>query len=348
MLKFKKSKSDTGIGNAPVIEYICLLTDNVRIQMTKKGILFEPWAMGDALIAASILAVRPSEFVLVCQHKWHEIILGAIGGVDNSDLIGIATSYESKNNKARLEYVVDPEAHQFDGSPVYSIRGDVRDYFVAKRIFRKSTVHMSGWVPFIARKIPLFDLPYRYGLLGVKNRYEMWMDLLGMDFGELRRYYADELSKPKNVTGLVGIHIGAQWRSKQFPYVRKLAEAIQERGKSVHILAGQNDTLPDDVAASDVKVVMGKELVAELKNYEFVVTNDSGPMHLAPLLGVRTVAVGAVSNIEFWAPPSVHIVCGDKIPRGYAPISSYWSDGVVEGWPRPEDIAALLQRWKLI
>jgi hypothetical protein len=316
--------------------------------MIKKGILFEPWAMGDALIAASVLAVRPGDFVLVCQKKWHEIILGAIESVDASDLFGVATSYESKHDKAWMKYSVDPGAYQFDGSPVYSIRGDVRDYFVAKRIFRKSAVHMSGWVSFVARKIPLIDLPYRYGLLGVKNRYEMWMNLLGLDFGELKDYYATELSNRKNSTGTVGIHIGAQWRSKQFPHVRKLAELIKERGKNVHILAGRNDPLPDGVPHSAIKFLMGKELVDELKTIDFVVTNDSGPMHLAALLGIHTVAVGAVSNIEFWAPPSVHIVCGDNIPRGYAPISSYWSDDVAEGWPSPEQIAALLGNWKLI
>ena len=316
--------------------------------MRKKGILFEPWALGDALIAASVFTLRPNDFVLVCQKKWHPIILDAIESIKPEDMIGIEASYEPKNSKARVEYSVDPEAKQFDGSPVYSIRGDVRDYYVAKRIFRHSSVRMSGWLPFAARKIPLIDLLFTSGLFRVRNRYEMWMRLLGLDVEELKRYYAARLNMQKKVTGIVGIHVGAQWRSKQFPQVGKLAELIHERGKNVQILAGRNDRLPEGISPSAVKVLMGKELADQLRNYDFVVTNDSGPMHLAPLLGVRTVAVGAVANIDIWAPPSTYIIPGEKMPRGYAPISSYWSDTVTEGWPSPEEIIALLEKWKLV
>jgi hypothetical protein len=311
---------------------------------SRKRILFEPWALGDALIAASALALRPGDYVLVCQEKWHPIILEALPTAAASDLIAIRASYEAKNGSG-LGCIIDPRCRDLNGSDVFSIRGDLRDYYLARTIFGKSKVRMRGWIPFLARKLPLFDLPFRHGLFQVKNRYRMWLDLLGIDPGELERLYAP---RPRPATGKAAIHVGAQWRSKQFPEVKRLAALLAERGLTVELLAGEGDPLPEGVAAEQVRVVMGQALVSRLKAYDFVVTNDSGPMHLAALLGVPTVAVGRSSNIDCWAPPPVLTVASEKMPKGYAPMRGYWSGQGVAGWPAPERIVARLVEGKLL
>jgi len=315
--------------------------------MTQKRILFEPWALGDALIAASALALRPDQFVLVCQNKWHPIILDAVGSAKALDLVGIETSYEAKLKKSGVACTIDDRFKEFDGCPVYSIRGDLRDYYLARTIFRNSAVHMNGWIPFFARKVALFDLPFRYGLFEAKNRYRMWMDLLKIDCSELQGYYRS-LAAGRESTGTAAIHIGAQWKSKQFPAVRKLAALLRESGKGVEILSGEGDPLPEGVSASQVRVVMGRELVARLREYDFVVANDSGPMHLAALLGVPTVAVGCSSNLDCWAPPSVLKVSAEKMPKGYAPVSDYFSEQDAKGWPAPEKIVEILRNRELL
>ena len=315
--------------------------------MNRKAILFEPWAMGDALIAASALALRPDELVLVCQSRWHQIVLDAIPDLEAASLIGIETSYEAKSGKSGVTCSIDPRFKELNGAPVYSIRGDVRDYYLARKIFDRSRVRMTGWIPFVARKIPFFDLPFRHGICQAKNRYRMWMDLLGLEWAELESYYRCA-AKDRASAGAVAIHVGAQWKSKQFPRVGELAALLRQAGKRVEILAGEGDPLPQGVSPSQVQVAMGRDLVERLKGCEFAVTNDSGPMHLAALLGAPTVAVGCSSNLACWAPPGVITVCAEKMPKGYAPSPGYWSEEDAKGWPAPEEIMQALRNGKLL
>lgn len=316
--------------------------------MKQKRILFEPWALGDALIAASALALRPEEFVLVCQAKWHSILLEALPAIKPSCLVGIETSYEAKTGKSGISCSIDGSFEEFNGTPVYSIRGDLRDYLLAKRVFDRSEVHMTGWMPFIARKFPLFDLPFRYGLFEVRNRYRMWMDLLGIAWAELEERYR-AAAAGRETTGTVAVHLGAQWRSKQFPRVAALVSLLRQSGKQVEILAGEGDPLPDGLGVSEVRVVMGRALVERLKGCDFAVCNDSGPMHLAALLGVPTLAVGLSSNLVCWAPPGVATLCAGKMPRGYAPLPGYWSERQgAKGWPAPEEIVQALKNRGLV
>lgn len=315
--------------------------------MTQKSILFEPWALGDTLIAASALALSPAEFVLVCQSKWHPIVSEAVGSAAQLDLIGIETSYEAKSGKKGIACSIDSRFNEYNGCPVYSIRGDLRDYYLARKIFTRSAVRMNGWLPFLARKLPLVDLPYRMGLFPVRNRYRMWTDLLGLDFARLEgRYLAGR--DQRRALGRVALHVGSQWKSKQYPAVAGLAALLRDSGREVEILAGEGDPLPEGVAAREVRVVMGRELVASLTGYDFVVANDSGPMHLAALLGTPTVAIGLGANLDCWAPPGALLVKGEGMPRGYAPRRGYWSERGLAGWPAPERVLEELRKGRLL
>jgi hypothetical protein len=123
---------------------------------------------------------------------------------------------------------------------------------------------------------------------------------------------------------------------------------LRQNGKEVDILAGEGDPLPEGVSAAQLEVVMGRELVARLREYDFLVANDSGPMHLAAMLGVPTVALACGSNLDCWAPPGVLKVKAETMPRGYAPASGYWSDRALPGWPAPETVVNMLRNGKLV
>lgn len=267
--------------------------------------------------------------------------------MDRQDLIAIETSYQAKYGKSGVSCSIDPRAQELNGAPLYSIRGDLRDYYLARKVFSESALHMTGWLPFLARKIPLFDLPFRFGLLRATNRYRMWMELLGLECRELEELYRGARAA-RTGNGRAAIHLGAQWRSKQFPAVRELASLLERGGKPVDILAGEGDPLPRGLSGSQVQVVMGRDLVARLRRYDFAVTNDSGPMHLAALLGVPTVALGLTSNLECWAPPGVLQVKGEAMPRGYAPARGYWSEKGAKGWPTPEKVLEEIRHAQLI
>jgi ADP-heptose:LPS heptosyltransferase len=80
------------------------------------------------------------------------------------------------------------------------------------------------------------------------------------------------------------------------------------------------------------------ELVEHLRCARYVVTNDSGPMHLAAYLGCQTLALFRGSNVLEWLPPGAEALSSAAAPNGYRPVRGYWSDQVLPGWPSPDEV----------
>jgi len=137
----------------------------------------------------------------------------------------------------------------------------------------------------------------------------------------------------------VAIHVGAQWRSRQYPQAAALRDLLENRGLRVTILACPGDQLPSDVDESHTRRVKDADLVDALQEADLSVTNDSGPMHLSAFLGCRTLALARVSNIDEWLPPGVAVMAGARLPRGYRPERSYTTDTILAGWPEPGAVA---------
>jgi hypothetical protein len=307
-------------------------------------LLFEPWNLGDAIIAASVARLAPDRFILACNSRWHEVL--NLASRDSINLLpldlpyvwrtgkkyfsqGDSTSSGSKFSKAQLRSM-----------EVISIRGDVRDWLAARSIFGGAAFSFSGWRPFLARKISIFDRPFASGALPIRNRYRAWAEAVGIPFCEIEESYKP--GHKHDAEAPVVIHVGAQWRSKQYPHVAELLDILKKTGRRVVILAGPDDPLPPGISADTVQRPRWPELVERLRNARHVITNDSGPMHLASFLGCRTVALSRCSNIMEWLPPGVTALSSPCAPRGYRPIPGYWSDQVLPDWSLPGEIMARL------
>jgi lipopolysaccharide heptosyltransferase I len=93
----------------------------------------------------------------------------------------------------------------------------------------------------------------------------------------------------------------ARWRTKRWPIDRfsRLTDLVQESGTTVVIIGGEGDIPEIRRMQSSMKthpvVVAGKttlkQLAALLKRARLLVTNDSGPMHLAVAVGTPVVAL---------------------------------------------------------
>ncbi len=153
-------------------------------------------------------------------------------------------------------------------------------------------------------------------------------------------FYQQKLPAP--ATPLVTIHIGAQWRSKQYPHVAKLVDLLA-RICQVQIVAAPGDPRPDGIADTDVRRLIDRELVDAFRASSHVIVNDSGPMHLAAILRCPTHPVARISAIEEWLPPATIPIMAKAAPRGYRPHPNYMSDFVAEGWPSPEDLVRQMQ-----
>ncbi|MGH8094366.1 MAG: glycosyltransferase family 9 protein [Chthoniobacterales bacterium] len=301
-------------------------------------IFFEPWSLGDVIIAAAALRELSEPAALACHPSWHALLRCALAEKPDLDLIAIDLPYTRRNRVHPFESGPDAAGlATSEPTTVLSIRGDFRDLAAAHKLLPKARVRMNGWLRFFGRKSAIVNFPFAVGLCPVENRYRSWARLAGVAYSQIEATYRRKQAQAAT-TNRVAIHIGAQWRSKQYPDVSDLRDALGELGVSVRILAGPGDLRPRGVSENEVTRVADEALVEELRSARHVITNDSGPMHVAAFLGCRTVAVVRTSPIEEWAPPATEIVRSPETPRGYRPDRRYMSDEVLPGWPSPSSV----------
>ena len=286
-------------------------------------VFFEPWGLGDAIIAAAVAREVPAA-VLACQAQWQPLLPLA-------QFVTTSLPYTTRNRRHFADWG-DAAPLLTEPCEILNIRGDLRDWFAAKRLFPRGRRRFNGWLQFAPHYVGWLD----WQLRPVRNRYQAWAELAGVTFAQLEQSYRRrQANGPRN--GRVVIHIGAGRRCRQYPHFAALAALLRQRGFEPVLLAGPGDPLP-----AGARCVSGAELVQALRDAEWVIANDSGPMHLAALLGCRTVALARVTNIHEWLPPATRFVASPLMPRGYRMDPRYNSDEVLSGWPSPEQVVAAL------
>ncbi len=319
-----------------------MLDDNRTLRGPVTAI-FEPWGLGDALIAAAAAREMSDKFTLFCSSKWHPLIRAATkGALDLQAAEGTYTYRGSPQSLSQfftafLNKVSVLRTSNTNLSEVLSIRGDPRDWLLIKRTFPGIKTHMTGWLCFLAKQISVIDWLYRLGLLKVHNRYSKWEELVGLPKGSIEKSYLSKriVNVPKKPGLHFIIHLGAQWRSKQYPFVNELRVLLSERGYKITLVAGPRDPLPAGITEEMVIRPTPDDLIPLLQSAHWVISNDSGPMHLSAFIGVKTVVIALVSNIEEWLPPGAIAICSNRMPKGYRPMRDYATDKTLEGWPEP-------------
>jgi hypothetical protein len=306
--------------------------------MSHVDVLFEPWSLGDAIVAAATAREDPKRFVLVCDQRWVDLIESA--QPPGSDLLVLGLHLPYTMRQARTKFAM-PDGLRLrqsflDVRTVYNIRGDLRDFRAARMLFPKARIRQSGLYTFLARRCGPVDLPARFGLVAIRNRYKAWTDLTDIAFERVAERYATKIQEaPRSAI----IHIGAQWRSKQYPYVLQLIRKLERQGIETIVAGGPGD-MPMAGVHIDRPDLTGSELLRCFRSAGLVIANDSGPMHVAAYLGCRTLCVAGTANLKEWLPPAVHAVVSDTMPNGYRPMPNYMSDQVHSRWPDPEAVAA--------
>jgi hypothetical protein len=302
-----------------------------------QDVMFEPWSMGDAIIAAAVAREDPERFALLCDNRWVELIRMGLPTDSALQIRGVHLPYtvrEAKNKYSLPSGLTIPD--DISGvKTVFNIRGDVRDRRASRRLFPNAKIRQSGWFGFLARRSAAIDLLVEYGLVKVRNRYKAWCDLTGVPFDSVVGRY--EMKSSPLWTKVV-IHIGAQWRSKRYPHVLDLEHELRKHGIETAIIRGPGDPLPFDLSMDLCPEMSGAELIECLRSASVVVTNDSGPMHLAAYLGCNVICIGSVSNLAEWIPPGVCAITSSDIPKGYRPLPNYMSDHAVSSWPPPSAV----------
>ena len=123
-----------------------------------------------------------------------------------------------------------------------------------------------------------------------------------------------------NPTGPVVIHPGSGAKRKCWPADRFLAlvERLRVSGRNVRVLAGEVELetwTPGELERFSAAATLARpatyvELFDELTGASAFVGNDTGPSHLAGIIGVPTVTLFGPSNATHWRPlgPRVHVL----------------------------------------
>jgi ADP-heptose:LPS heptosyltransferase len=297
-------------------------------------VIFEPWALGDAIIAASAARQLKQKTLVVIQSKYLGIITDLLAEAKNVSVMGINLKYTERAKGKR--FIVDALRQNSAGIStkyVYSIRGDFRDHLIASRLFPKSKILTNGWIGFFARRIKFFDRLLTIFKIQVKNRYELWDRLLNLDSQKIKNLPAIASQEKKTERKII-IHIGAQWRSKAYPDVYTLARNLTQLDYNCIIGYGPGD--PPPRWEGKIMFLEDKNCITEFLNCQLIITNDSSAMHLAAFLGRPTLVIASISNIQEWIPPGVIAVCSTDMPTSYTPKNNYMSDSNDALWPHPD------------
>jgi ADP-heptose:LPS heptosyltransferase len=127
---------------------------------------------------------------------------------------------------------------------------------------------------------------------------------------------------------IVLLHPGGHYESQRWPVERfaEVAAGLARPDRWCALLGGPSD---EELlrAASGVPVARlsdFRELAGALTHAHLLVCNNSGPLHAACALGVRTVSTLGPTDAAVWGPPPPH-----QILKG-EPVSSIASRDVLE------------------
>jgi ADP-heptose:LPS heptosyltransferase len=143
----------------------------------------------------------------------------------------------------------------------------------------------------------------------------------------LKSIAARGVGAARSDSGDVLVHPGSGGEHKCWPVARfvKLVEKLKKKKFMVRVLLGEVEM--ERFGADEVKQLEGVAEVArpqtyvqlfnELRHSSVVVANDSGPGHLAGIIGVKTVSIFGASDPRIWKPlgPRVKVVKGEAMEK---------------------------------
>jgi len=156
----------------------------------------------------------------------------------------------------------------------------------------------------------------------------------------------------------VGFHLGANWEPKRWPldHFSKLADQINEKWSYTIVVTGSAtdgplfEQLSAKIQKARIVSLVGKTdlrvLGAVYKRAQFVVSSDSGPMHIASGVGTPIVAIFGPTNPQFTGPRGTgKMVILNYVPEGYQ--TPFVGKKVPEGWMEaitPEQVVQAIEK----
>ena len=145
-------------------------------------------------------------------------------------------------------------------------------------------------------------IPPARTLLHVTKSEEEW----AQNYLERKGY---DLSQP-----VIGIHPGASWPAKRW-FANRFSVLANKLAKQENVQIyftmgpGEEELVDDVIRACNFSIVRPailnfRQLAAVIKLFKVYVSNDCGPMHIAPAVGTKVVGIFGPGEPEIWFPYS--------------------------------------------
>jgi ADP-heptose:LPS heptosyltransferase len=305
-----------------------ILFRNNDILSAKRILIFRTGSMGDSICALpainSIHKNFPEAEIDILTNAGAENLV-SLGALIDRSLVNEVIDYFGLEKKELAEKLKQKHYDLFIQLPQdqATITRQIRDMFIAKFLGIKnafgweiaSTRFLAKWqarlITFVNERDRLLNILEQNGL---KN--------YGMEFPlgiteEIRsvveRLIEDKRLKEKDK--IVGMVVGAKREQNRWPieYYKEVAHYLINDGYNILLFGGQEDlSLAYQIEAKNVYNFCGKlkplESAELMKHCKLIISNDSGPMHLA--YAVDTPVITIFSSRDYankWFPPENNI-----------------------------------------
>jgi lipopolysaccharide heptosyltransferase II len=304
--------------------------------------------IGDLIMSLPALhalrTLAPGARIDLVTGAWNEALASQIAGIDTVETMNapwLARGERGSNWRALLQQAGAWRARRYDLA--INLEGDIRSNLLLSRAAAgwSAGFGMAGGGPLLDEDVP-FDANSHTAVngvrlvraaLGASPARQSWpaegraaaaqLPRAGLTIPPAARAEADAMLAPAATRPLVGLHIGAGRAVKEWPASR-LAEtgawAVRERETAIVLTGSAADraradevrgALPAGATVGDtVGTAPLVTLAAVLSRLSLFITPDTGPMHLAAVLGTPLVALFGPSSPERWGPlaPDARIV----------------------------------------
>ena len=268
--------------------------------MSARKVLFIQTAfIGDAILASALWetwhAAHPDDTIHICVRKGNEALFQGhpfLAGVHVWDKKGgLLNRYQSLNGLAqalraeRFDAVFTPHRHASSGWLAWRSAAAIRVGF---------DVHPLRWV--FSHQVPH---GFEEGLHEIVRNHRLVEGWVDEESPRLPRMYPQPMDLVARSFAVLAP--ASQWATKQWPVGHwiELCDALKDEVPELRLVGGPADkALLNQIAATTVHphaVVQAEqgllESAALMAQATWVLTNDSGPLHLASAVNAPTVAV---------------------------------------------------------
>jgi ADP-heptose:LPS heptosyltransferase len=291
-----------------------------KLHVIRKIAVLKAGGIGDLIaILAALWAIKKAyplaEVVLFCREYHRELLEGRKSPVDRFVVVPTYSGVrDGEENPQELEkFFQDMQDEHFDLAIQMHGGGKYSNHFV-KRLGARLTlgyktpdaIELDMWMPFIYRQNEVFRALELVAMIGARTDNLLpWLDVMERDRQEVK----------EKLPGLRGpyvvIHPGAGAVTRRWPPERfaRLADTLNSEGYQIVVTGTwvEQDNVEQMIRSMRAVPHVAMNLlsmggmVGLMSGASLVVSNDSGPMHLADAVGARTLGIMWCGNAIGWS-----------------------------------------------